>query len=71
MELKPCPFCGGNVIYTVTTVGAYRCTKCETVIIISSQSGDAKHEFYNTRHNEPPAVDEVPPLDSQRREVRP
>lgn len=70
MKLKPCPFCGSSASpawnESSTAKAWVECDNpdCDTVM-----RGPNAFERWNQRHNEPPAVDEVPPLDAQRREV--
>lgn len=69
MKIKPCPFCGGKASFFELVVVYAFCTACK-----ASVAGDTLEEAankWNQRHNEPPMVDEVPNLDSQKREVLP
>ena len=71
MKLRPCPFCGSEAKVVNTPIKkTILCTgSCPLWFWdFSSESEQELIERWNKRHNEPPMVDEVPNLDSQRRD---
>ncbi len=72
MKLKPCPFCGGTAAAYGHASAAYiECDSCGARIgsYVGYNSRQDAIEAWNQRHNEVPPIDDVPPLDNQRREV--
>jgi len=77
MKLKPCPFCGSSASEE-WHMNSFWNEEFPVVCCDNDQCGartgycDSEEEaveVWNKRHNEPPMVDEVPNLDSQRRET--
>lgn len=72
MKLKPCPFCGGvAATYGHASAAYIECDSCGARIgsYVGHNSRQDAIEAWNQRHNEPPQVDEVPPLDNQHSET--
>lgn len=74
MKLKPCPFCGGNNVNIVpfgfTKVTQFiECDDCGASVRPCIDESEVI-AAWNQRYNEPPMIDEVPNLDSQKREVQ-
>lgn len=69
MKLKPCPFCGSSATAKYEILGIETEVECDGPDCYAVMRGVHAIEAWNKRHNEPPVVDEVPPLDAQRREV--
>lgn len=77
MKIKPCPFCGGDVgFYWEDNRNCDPCwIECNR-ISCNARGPRCKNPYdaitaWNKRHNEVTPVDEVPNLDSQKREVLP
>jgi len=73
-ELKPCPFCGGEAELHGDVYSAFiECNYCGasggTHVSLSGNAKADAIKAWNKRHNEVTPVDEVPKLDSQRRET--
>lgn len=68
LKLKPCPFCGSSASPAWNELSAYTWVECDNPDCDTVMRGPNAFERWNKRHSEPPAVDEVPPLDNQRRE---
>ena len=54
LELKPCPFCGGNVDYIsiYPTLGAIECTKCRIQVLLPFCETEELYEVWNRRVKE-------------------
>ena len=52
-ELKPCPFCGGNVVYISihsTQLGAIECPKCGVRVLLPfCETVEELYEMWNKR----------------------
>lgn len=71
MKLKPCPFCGGKAELSDDYLFfSVHCSNPDCEFEIETKRVEVKSDAinaWNTRHNEPPTIDEVPNLDSQQR----